>query len=250
VVPQVSPPVQAPAPAPAQSEASPACKRQRGAQDPVVPPPLAGVEVSAMDVGGGGGGGGGGGCGDAAPFVEATSSSSSNTTNGSSSSIINGASEAEIGLCDVASSDLLPYPAEGQLEYLDDCFQMIVLMIKGNAARMKDDMKKEGTTSRYSSYESSGDQKHSRRELAAKLKLQESRIQVRLQKTSLAGNPLPRLEVMNQRFHLDSFEKKIILLLIGSFVHIMSCFCGCMLVDIILFSFCLFVMQAKQCLPL
>lgn len=121
------------------------------------------------------------------------------------------------GISSADSSALKPYPAEGQLEFLDDCFQMIALMIKGNVARMKDDMKKEGTTSRYNSYEGSGELKHSRRELAAKLRLQESRIQIRLKKTAEAGHPLPRLEVMNQRFNLDPFEKKIILLLIGMF---------------------------------
>ena len=117
-----------------------------------------------------------------------------------------------------SDSSLKPYPAEGQLEFLDDCFQMIALMIKGNVARMKDDMKKEGATSRYNSYEGSGELKHSRRELTAKLRLQESRIQIRLKKTEEAGHPLPRLEVMNQRFHLDPFEKRIILLLIGETV--------------------------------
>lgn len=118
-----------------------------------------------------------------------------------------------------ADSNLKPYPAEGQLEFLDDCFQMIALMIKGNVARMKDDMKKEGATSRYNSYEGSGELKHSRRELTAKLRLQENRIQIRLKKTEEAGHPLPRLEVMNQRFNLDPFEKKIILLLIGKSVE-------------------------------
>jgi hypothetical protein len=125
-----------------------------------------------------------------------------------------------------ADSALKPYPAEGQLEFLDDCFQMIALMIKGNVARMKDDMKKEGATSRYNSYEGSGELKHSRRELAAKLRLQESRIQIRLKKTEEAGHPLPRLEVMNQRFRLDPFEKKIILLLIGAFVDSAVLFCS------------------------
>ena len=116
---------------------------------------------------------------------------------------------------DSSSSTLKPYPAEGQLEFLEDCFQMIALMIKGNVARMKDDMKKEGAASRYNSYDNAGDLKHSRRELVAKLRLQENRIQIRLKKTVEVGHPLPRLEIMNQRFQLDPFEKKIILLIIG-----------------------------------
>ena len=131
-----------------------------------------------------------------------------------------GAGSNAPGISSEDSSALKPYPAEGQLEFLDDCFQMIALMIKGNVARMKDDMKKEGTTSRFNSYEGTSDLKHSRRELVAKLRLQESRIQIRLRKTEEAGHPLPRLEVMNQRFHLDPFEKKIILLLIGKHAHL------------------------------
>jgi hypothetical protein len=119
------------------------------------------------------------------------------------------------------ASALKPYPADGQLEFLEDCFQTIALMIKGNVARMKDDMKKEGAASRYNSYEGAGELKHSRRELVAKLRLQESRVQVRLRKTAEAGHPLPRLEVMNQRFQLDPFEKKIILLLIGEPSHLL-----------------------------
>jgi len=116
------------------------------------------------------------------------------------------------------TSALKAYPADSQLEFLEDCFQMIALMIKGNVARMKDDMKKEGATSRYNSYDGAGELKHSRRELVAKLRVQESRVQVRLNKTREANHPVPRLEVMNQRFQLDPFEKKIILLLIGKTV--------------------------------
>ena len=36
----------------------------------------------------------------------------------------------------------LPYSNESQLDYLDDCFQTLALMIRVNAARLKDDMKK------------------------------------------------------------------------------------------------------------
>jgi len=57
--------------------------------------------------------------------------------------------------------------------------------------------------------------KHTKREIAAKQKLQESRISVRLKKTLDGGMELPRLEQLTERFHLDPFEKKIILLLIG-----------------------------------
>lgn len=114
------------------------------------------------------------------------------------------------------SSALKPYPAGSQLEFLEDCLQIIALMIKGNVARLKDDMKKEGAASRYNSYDGGGELKHSRRELTAKLRVQENKVQMRVRKTAEQGVALPRLEVMNQRFHLDPFEKKLILLLIGN----------------------------------
>ena len=119
---------------------------------------------------------------------------------------------------DVTNS-LKPYDATNQLEYLEDSFQLIALMIKGNVARLKDDLKKEGTSRFSNSWgDGSGDLKHSKRELLAKLKLQESRITSRLRKTEEQGLPLPRLEVLVQRFALDPFEKKIILLLLGKTV--------------------------------
>ena len=61
--------------------------------------------------------------------------------------------------------------------------------------------------------------KHTKREIAAKQKLQENRISVRLQKTVEQSLELPRLEQLTERFHLDSFEKKIILLLIGYLIE-------------------------------
>jgi hypothetical protein len=39
--------------------------------------------------------------------------------------------------------EVKPYPSNNQLEYLEECFQMVALMVRGNAARIKDDMKKE-----------------------------------------------------------------------------------------------------------
>lgn len=34
-----------------------------------------------------------------------------------------------------------PYPADTQLEYLEDGFSLIGLLVRSNAARIKDDMK-------------------------------------------------------------------------------------------------------------
>ncbi len=129
-------------------------------------------------------------------------------------------SSSSLVLPDENASTLRPYVATNQLEYLEDSFQLIALMIKGNVARLKDDMKKEGTSRFNSSWNdgSGGELKHSKRELAAKLKLHENRVQMRLSKTLECGFSLPRLEVMSSRFQLDAFEKKIILLLIGETV--------------------------------
>eukprot|EP01039_Chlorochromonas_danica_P002363 gene2363-2594_t len=122
-----------------------------------------------------------------------------------------------------STSSLQPYssgPNNSQLEYLEDCFQWIALMIKGNVVKMKDDLKKEGTTSRLTNNwgDNMTDIKHSKRELVAKIKLQEHRIEKRLAKTKEQGLPLPRLEEIVERFQLDLFEKGLILLLIGKTV--------------------------------
>lgn len=113
-----------------------------------------------------------------------------------------------------STSSLTPYSSE-QLDYLEDCFQWIALMIKGNVAKMKDDLKKEGTSRSVTWGDNMTDIKHSKRELIAKIKLQETRIEKRLQKTAEAGLPIPRLEELVKKFNLDLFEKGLILLIVG-----------------------------------
>ena len=76
-------------------------------------------------------------------------------------------------------------------------------------------MKKEGT--RLNNWDG-GDVKHGRRELQAKLKLHEGRVARRVSITKHHGLSPPRLEVISERLGLDSFEKKMILLLIGKIV--------------------------------
>lgn len=60
-----------------------------------------------------------------------------------------------------------------------------------------------------------GDVKHGRRELQAKLRVLEAKMARRVQATEAAGLSLPRLEVISQRLGLGSFEKKMIILLMG-----------------------------------
>ena len=111
-----------------------------------------------------------------------------------------------------ADNEIAPYTEDNQLAYLEECFQVVALMIRGYAARMKDDMKKEGT--RLHNWDG-GEVKHGRRELQAKLKLLEGRIAMRVQMTT---SSLPRLEILASRLSLDAFEKKVILFLIGKTV--------------------------------
>lgn len=113
---------------------------------------------------------------------------------------------------DSADCDILPYTGNGQLEYLEDNFQMIGSLIKCQAARMKDDMKKEGT--RMNSW-GLGEMKDGFREIQAKLRVLEGKIKMRLDMTAAAGILLPRIELLTQRLKLDDFEKKTILFLIG-----------------------------------
>lgn len=116
-----------------------------------------------------------------------------------------------------APSGLLPYSGGGsQLEYLEDGFQLVALMVRGNAARLKEDMKKEG--SRMNSYDSGGgyDSSVKARELTAKLRVIELRMQRRVAASELSQ--VPRLESLAARLRLDTFEKKLLLLLVGKTV--------------------------------
>lgn len=124
--------------------------------------------------------------------------------------------ENEFGSSSHSISKILPYSPSNQLEYLEEGFQIIALMVRGNAARLKDDLKKEGT--RLSNWESGADVKHGRRELLAKLRVSEIKLSNRVLVTREKGLQLPRLELLAERLGLDSFEKTIILLLIGKTV--------------------------------
>jgi hypothetical protein len=143
------------------------------------------------------------------------------------------------------SSALGPYSSDNQLEYLEDGFQVIAVLVRVNAARLKDDMRKEGT--RMNAWDMGGEVKGGRRELQAKFSLLEKRMEKRLEATRLlivshggeletdlylptnenSGSPqqktegsygMPRLEIISARLNLDSFEKRLILLLIGKTV--------------------------------
>jgi hypothetical protein len=156
---------------------------------------------------------------------------------------------AQMGPSNSTPSSLGPYSSDNQLEYLEDGFQVIAVLVRVNAARLKDDMKKEGT--RMNAWDMGGEVKGGRRELQAKFCLLEKRMEKRLEATrafveaegidpsdadtdfrtnfvtkregvsdgsqSLKYS-MPRLEIIATRLHLDAFEKRLILLLIGKTV--------------------------------
>jgi hypothetical protein len=81
---------------------------------------------------------------------------------------------------------------------------------------MKDDMKNEGTG--ISARWMGGDLRDGAREINAKMRALEGKIKLRLELTAAAGVSLPRIELLSQRLHLDDFEKKTIIYLIGKTV--------------------------------
>lgn len=169
---------------------------------------------------------------------------------GDATGLLNGTDLVESSLAiDIGNNSTLgPYSADNQLEYLEDGFQMIAVLVRVNAARLKDDMRKEGT--RMNAWDMGGEVKGGRRELQAKFSLLEKRMEKRLEATrlyvesegvdpsesdldfkstfaksesnTLEGKNLkysmPRLEIVAARLSLDAFEKRLILLLIGKTV--------------------------------
>lgn len=122
---------------------------------------------------------------------------------------------ASLVTTDDSESSIKPYDSADQLDYLEDGFQLVSLMIKTNSAKLKDDLKKEGTSNANMWHDSSADNKFSNRELSAKIKLHEKRIAARLRRTEESGQTLPRLETLMSKFEADAFEKRLVLLLIG-----------------------------------
>lgn len=140
---------------------------------------------------------------------------SESTSNGKSDGL--GATIGNNTVLNDESNVLKAYPPDNQLEYLEEGFQLIALLVRGNAARIKDDMKKEGTKMNTWDY-SGGDVKQGKREIQAKIKLQEAKMGRRVEMTKRLELAIPRLENLCERLQLDMFEKKIVLLLIGKTV--------------------------------
>ena len=104
---------------------------------------------------------------DEAPFVSRVTQSRisrNSITSNSGSNLPDAVAEAEGGADTIRlDGDFKPYSPSNQLEYMEECFQVVALMIRGNAARLKDDMRKEGT--KMNAWDYTGEVKHGRREL-------------------------------------------------------------------------------------
>ncbi|XP_024517371.1 uncharacterized protein LOC112341471 isoform X1 [Selaginella moellendorffii] len=124
-------------------------------------------------------------------------------------------SDAQTTVEKASKGDLQAYASS--LEYLDDAFQMLALMLRVAKARHKEDMKEAFNDERswYDSYRST--KAASIRELQAKLRFAKNRLQERMRLTEEAvkqdKGQLPRLEALALKLGLDEFEKGVVLML-------------------------------------
>ncbi|CAK9251150.1 unnamed protein product, partial [Sphagnum jensenii] len=111
--------------------------------------------------------------------------------------------------------ELLPYSSS--LEYLDDAFQVLALMLRIAKARHKEEMKEAFNDERpwYDAYRTT--KVSSIRELRAKLRFVQNRLQERMKLTEDGVKDgvtqLPRLEALAQKLGLDEFEKGVVIML-------------------------------------
>ncbi|CAK9229367.1 unnamed protein product [Sphagnum troendelagicum] len=111
--------------------------------------------------------------------------------------------------------ELRPYSSS--LEYLDDAFQVLALMLRIAKARHKEEMKEAFNDERpwYDAYRTS--KVSSIRELRAKLRFVQNRLQERMKLTEDGlkdgVTQLPRLEALARKLGLDEFEKGVVVML-------------------------------------
>ncbi|CAM6102058.1 unnamed protein product [Calypogeia fissa] len=118
---------------------------------------------------------------------------------------------------DLKRGELSAYTSS--LEYLDDGFQVLALMLRIAKARHKEDMKEAFNDERpwYDVYRST--KVSSIRELRAKLRFVQNRLKERMKLTEEAckdgSAQFPRLEALARRLGLDEFEKGVVIMLTG-----------------------------------
>ncbi|KAG6551896.1 hypothetical protein Mapa_006512 [Marchantia paleacea] len=118
---------------------------------------------------------------------------------------------------DLRRGELSAY--KSSLEYLDDAFQVLALMLRIAKARHKEDMKEAFNDERpwYDVYRTT--KVSSIRELRAKLRFVQNRLQERMKLTEESlkegSTEFPRLEALARKLGLDEFEKGVVVMLTG-----------------------------------
>eukprot|EP00040_Diaphanoeca_grandis_P018681 m.98246 g.98246 ORF g.98246 m.98246 type:complete len:1081 (+) comp27046_c0_seq1:117-3359(+) len=107
-------------------------------------------------------------------------------------------------------------PYDSALDFLDDYFHQVTEQIKLSRERLKRDMKDVVGDDDTQPWErEKRGTRTNMREFEAKLRMVKNRIEHRLNLTSKAGLPMPRLQMLCSRLELDEFEKMVMVILIG-----------------------------------
>lgn len=108
----------------------------------------------------------------------------------------------------------LPYPADNELEYLSEMFELIALHIRLATAKIKGAIKEQSGSAPARPWFPPAADEGSRagaRELKAKVRVAEARIGARCAATGTK----PRLLAMARKLDLDAFETRVVALLVG-----------------------------------
>ena len=105
-----------------------------------------------------------------------------------------------------------------ELDFLEDKFELLLLTMKASKESNKQLIKDKQASDEADHFESSKGKKVNVAELHAKLRMQEARINYRLEATKGSGAKMPRLETLSNKMSLDDFEKSLLLLLVGSII--------------------------------
>lgn len=111
-----------------------------------------------------------------------------------------------------SSSSQRPFPADNELEYLGETFDVIALRIRLATAKIKSAVKEQSGGEKSRSFFPPPDEgsRAGARELKAKIRVAEARLAARC-----AISPTPRLVKLARKLDLDKFETSVVVLLVG-----------------------------------
>lgn len=117
----------------------------------------------------------------------------------------------------IQATDMPLTAYKNDFEYLADQFQRMAVILQLATVTLRLEMKKEDVSDQFGRrWREAGPSETARkRELEAKLRAVDGRIQSRMSQT-LAGEWLPRLESLTKSLGLTLFDKQVIILLIGT----------------------------------